>query len=158
MSDCLVSGRQLAGAALLPGRRDYSRMFGGGGGMDPRKMQQMMKQMGVDFDELDATEVIIRLESGEELYFDDADVTNIEAQGQTTYQVVGEPTKRETGAGDATAMADAGDESEAGGESGGIPEADVEIVAQRTGVSEDEAREALEDVDGDLAAAVDSLE
>jgi nascent polypeptide-associated complex subunit alpha len=134
-------------------------MFGGGGGMDPRKMQQMMQQMGVDFEDLDATEVVIRLEGGEELYFDDVEVTNIEAQGQTTYQVVGEPTRRDgdggTDAGGAEATSDDTDDD---GDAGGIPDADVEIVAQRTGASEDAAREALESVDGDLAAAVDELE
>ena len=30
-------------------------MFGGGGGgLDPRKMQKMMEQMGIDIDEIDA--------------------------------------------------------------------------------------------------------
>jgi len=39
-----------------------------------------------------------------------------------------------------------------------IPDSDVEIVAARTGVSDEDARAALEAVDGDLAAAVDRLE
>jgi nascent polypeptide-associated complex subunit alpha len=128
-------------------------MFGGGGGMDPRKMQQMMEQMGLDFEELDATEVIIRLEGGEELYFDDVDVTNMEAQGQTTYQVVGEPTRREGGDGGASEAS-----ADEGGDGGAIPDADVEIVSQRTGAGEAAAREALEAADGDLAAAVEKLE
>jgi nascent polypeptide-associated complex subunit alpha len=126
-------------------------MVGGGGGMDPRKMQQMMEQMGVDFEELDATEVVIRLEGGEELYFDDADVTNIEAPGQTTYQVVGEPTQREGEGADEAASDD-------GGAGSAIPDADVEIVAQRSGASEEAAREALEAEDGDLGKAIERLE
>ncbi|PSP77132.1 nascent polypeptide-associated complex protein [Halobacteriales archaeon QS_1_68_20] len=124
-------------------------MFGGGGGLDPRKMQQMMEQMGVDFDELDATEVLVRMEDGEELYFDGPEVNRIEAQGQTTYQVVGEPERRESAAGEAT------DEGAAGSD---VPEEDVEIVAQRTGASDEAAREALEETGGDLAAAVERLE
>lgn len=124
-------------------------MFGGGGGLDPRKMQQMMEQMGVDFDELDATEVVVRLADGEELYFDAPDVNRIEAQGQTTYQVVGDAETRESTAGEA---------DESGGSDAAIPDSDVEIVAGRTGASEDEAREALEETDGDLAAAVEKLE
>jgi len=126
--------------------------------MDPRKMQQMMEQMGLDFEELDATEVVIRLEGGEELYFDDVDVTNMEAQGQTTYQVVGEPTRREAGAGEGGADGGGGEDGSEGDGGGAIPDADVEIVAQRTGAGEDAAREALEAADGDLAAAVDRLE
>jgi nascent polypeptide-associated complex subunit alpha len=129
-------------------------MFGGGGGMNPRKMQQMMEQMGVDFDELDATEVVVRLDDGSELHFDAPDVNRISAQGQETYQVVGEPEERESTAGGDAGADDGGstdDEPE-------IPEADVEIVAQRTGASEATAREALEETDGDLAAAVERLE
>jgi nascent polypeptide-associated complex subunit alpha len=138
-------------------------MFGGGGGMNPRKMQQMMEQMGVDFDELDAAEVVIRLGDGTELHFDDADVNRISAQGQETYQVVGEPEERdaagELAAGDADETADEAATDEGGADDGGtIPDADVEIVAQRTGVDEAAAREALAAEDGDLAAAVDRLE
>ncbi|MGM0592265.1 MAG: NAC domain-containing protein, partial [Halobacteriota archaeon] len=62
-------------------------MFGGGG-MNPRKMKQMMKQMGIDLDEIEAEEVVIRLED-EELVFTDAQVAVMDAQGQQTYQVVG---------------------------------------------------------------------
>jgi len=136
-------------------------MFGGGGGgLDPRKMKQMMKQMGIDVDELDAEEVIIRKSDGEELYFDDPDITVMDARGQETYQVVGEAQSRESGsasaADGASAVESAGD-ADSGGDAG-IPDEDVEIVAQRTGTSEDEAREALEDTDGDLATAIQHLE
>ncbi len=121
-------------------------MFGGGGGLNPRKMEQMMKQMGIDVDEIDAEEVIIRTPE-HDLVFTDADVTKMDARGQATYQIIGEPEERERGS--EPASADAGSV---------IPDADVEIVAARTGVSEDKARETLEAVDGDLAAAVERLE
>ncbi len=128
-------------------------MFGGGGGgLNPRKMEQMMKQMGIDVDELDAEEVIIRT-AETELVFTNPDVTKMDARGQETYQVIGSPEERERGAGEADADAEA--EADAGAE---IPDDDVEIVAMRTGASEDEAREALEANDGDLAAAVEELE
>jgi nascent polypeptide-associated complex subunit alpha len=131
-------------------------MFGGGGGgLDPRKMQQMMKQMGIDVDELDAEEVVITKSDGEQLVFDDPDITVMDARGQETYQVVGEPESREAGSGRASAV-----ESGESGDSGAseIPDADVEIVAQRASATEDDAREALEATDGDLAAAVERLE
>ncbi|MBP1987289.1 nascent polypeptide-associated complex protein [Halolamina salifodinae] len=128
-------------------------MFGGGG-LNPRKMQQMMKQMGIDVEELDAEEVIIRT-ADEELYFDGAQVTKMDAQGQETYQIVGEPNVRETGEAEAIEAGEA--ESEEADE-GGIPDADVEIVAQRAGVTESTARAVLEENDGDLAAAVSQLE
>jgi len=128
-------------------------MFGpGGGGLDSRKMQQMMEQMGIDITEIDAEEVIIRT-AEEELVFRDADVQRMDAQGQQTYQIVGEPDIQDRGASDTGGAGDAG----AGG-AVDVPDADVEIVAQRTGVSESKARDALEAVDGDLAAAVERLE
>jgi nascent polypeptide-associated complex subunit alpha len=132
-------------------------MFGGGGGgMNPQKMQQMMEQMGIDVDELDAEEVIIRT-ADEELYFSNAQVTKMDARGQETYQVVGSPDTREKGSGDAGAI-ESGDGDSESGDDGGIPDDDVELVAMRAGVGEGQAREALEANDGDLAAAVSQLE
>ena len=128
-------------------------MFGGGG-MNPRKMQQMMEQMGIDVTELDAEEVVIRT-GDEELVFSDAQVTRMDAQGQQTYQVVGDPESRDP---EATALAggdaDAGDESD----DGGIPDDDVALVAENAGVDAETAREALAETDGDLAAAIARLE
>ncbi|MDS0292916.1 nascent polypeptide-associated complex protein [Halogeometricum luteum] len=140
-------------------------MFGGGG-MNPRKMKQMMKQMGIDVTELDAEEVVIRT-ADEELVFSDAQVTRMDAQGQETYQIVGQPESRELGSGgaagaasvesggddDALAVEPTDDDGEAE-----IPESDVELVAQRAGVPKGDAREALEAENGDLAAAISRLE
>ena len=136
--------------------------------MNPRKLQQMMEQMGIDLDELDAEEVVIRT-ADEELVFTDAQVTRMDAQGQQTYQVVGDPEVRERGA---AASGDAGADADAGGDASGdagadadadagadaIPDSDVAIVAERAGVSEADAREALAEADGDLAAAIARFE
>ncbi|QSG16155.1 Transcription factor homologous to NACalpha-BTF3 [Halapricum desulfuricans] len=111
----------------------------------------MMEQMGIDMEDIDAEEVIIR--TGEEkLVFTDAEVQLMEAQGQKTYQVVGDPESQPLDGGDSA------DEASADDAGGAFDAQDVEIVAQRGGVSEDEAREALEANDGDLAAAVADLE
>jgi nascent polypeptide-associated complex subunit alpha len=123
-------------------------MFGGGGGgLDPRKMQQMMKQMGIDIDELDAEEVIIKT-ADKELVFDNPDVQRMDAQGQETYNVVGSPTTHEGGA----TTDDSEDESD-----DGIPQEDIETVADQAGVSEEEAREALEAVGGMPLDAIERL-
>lgn len=139
--------------------------------MDPRKMEQMMKQMGIDMDELDAESVVIVTED-EELVFDAPQVTKMDAQGQETYQIVGSPDTHQV-AGDDDATLDAGDDAtlesgddDATPESGGddattadaIPDDDVELVAQRAGVPPSQARETLAEVDGDLAAAISELE
>ncbi len=111
---------------MFPGMR--------GGGLDPRKMQQMMKQMGIETQEFDKVEeVIIKLED-KELYFTNPDVTLMDIKGQKTYQVIGEPEelKREF---------EPDDE-------------DVELVMDQSGCSNEEAIEALKESDGDIADAI----
>lgn len=127
-----------------------SRMFGGGG-MNPRKMQKMMEQMGIDLEELDAEAVVITLESGEDLVFEDPDVTRMDARGQQTYQIVGEPVTQDQ-------PEPASTDDSGASESDGIPADDVELVMQRAGVDEETARDALEEADGDLASAISQLE
>jgi nascent polypeptide-associated complex subunit alpha len=128
--------------------------------MNPRKMKQMMEQMGIEVTELDAEEVVIRT-ADEELVFSDAQVTRMDAQGQQTYQIVGDPESREpetpgvTAADDGAAEA-SGDASD--GDDSGVPDDDVALVAERAAVGADAAREALDATDGDLAAAIARLE
>jgi len=135
--------------------------------MNPRKMKQMMKQMGIDVEELDAERVVIETTDGDDLVFDGAQVTKMDAQGQETYQIVGSPDAvADAGAGGATAVEgdeadepaldDAGDADD-GGEDG-IPEEDVKLVAQQAGVSKEAAREALEAANGEPARAISDLQ
>ena len=124
-------------------------MFGGGG-MNPRKMKQMMEQMGIDVEELDAERVVVETTDGD-LVFESPQVTRMDAQGQQTYQIVGEPAEV-ADAGGATPV-EAADEA-----TGGIPDEDIALVAERAGVPESQARETLEALDGDLAAAIADLE
>jgi nascent polypeptide-associated complex subunit alpha len=132
-------------------------MFGGGGGgLNSRKMKQMMEQMGIDIEEIDAQEVVITTPDGK-LVFTDAEVQKMDAQGQETYQVVGSPELQEADALEADADEDAEEATEAADDAG-VPDEDIELVAQRTGASEEVAREALEATGGDLAAAVERLE
>ena len=120
--------------------------------MNPRKMRQMMDQMGIDVTEIDAEEVIIRTDDTEYV-FHDADVQRMDAQGQQTYQIVGEPDERPRGDED---DANTGGDTDAD-DGADVADQDVEIVAQRAGVPESEAREALAET-GDLAAAVQRLQ
>ncbi|TQQ79455.1 nascent polypeptide-associated complex protein [Halonotius roseus] len=136
-------------------------MFGGGG-MNPRKMQQMMEQMGIDVTEIDAESVTITTSDGDQLVFDAPEITRMDAQGTQTYQIVGEPTQQEAAgaagaveSGDADA-ADGSDASDDGDDE--IPESDIKLVASQTGVSPSEAREALEAEGGEPAAAISRLE
>jgi len=131
--------------------------------MNPRKMKQMMKQMGIDVEELDAERVVIETADGDDLVFDGAQVTKMDAQGQETYQIVGSPDAvADAGAGggatavggDADDLAlDDGDDADEG-----IPEEDVRLVAEQAGVSKADAREALEAANGEPARAISNLQ
>lgn len=129
--------------------------------MNPRKMKQMMKQMGIDVEELDAERVVIETADGDDLVFDGAQVTKMDAQGQETYQIVGSPdTVADAGAGGASAVE--GDDDPAlddGGDADDeIPEEDVRLVAEQAGVSKSDAREALEAANGEPARAISDLQ
>lgn len=116
-------------------------MFPGmGGRVDPRAMNQMMKRLGIDIKEIpNVQEVIIRT-TAQELVFSKPDVTLMTAQGQRTYQVVGEPAIKAR-----TATVEIRDE-------------DVRLVAEQTGRPIEEARKALEETRGDLAEAIVRLQ
>ena len=106
---------------MIPGMR----------GMSPKKLQQMMKQMGIDVEQLENVQKVIIQLSDKELVFEDVAVTVMKAQGTKTYQISGEPTERAR-----------------------INEEDVNLVTEQAGVSENDAREALMASDGDLAEAI----
>lgn len=108
-------------------------MIPGMGGMNPRQMQRLMQQMGIKSEEIESTRVIIEKE-GERLVIDKPQVTLIEMQGQKSYQIIGE----------------ARAESLVGGD-------DVKLVAEQAGVSEAEAKKALEEAKGDIAEAIMKL-
>jgi len=131
-------------------------MFGGGG-MNPRKMKQMMKQMGIDVDELDAERVVIET-ADDDLVFEQPQVTRMDAQGQQTYQIVGEPEAVANAGVSGEAGVIEADEADAAAATDAIPDEDVTLVAERAGVPASRARETLEAHDGDLAAAIAELE
>lgn len=111
-------------------------------GMNKKQMKQMerqMRKMGMKMEDLpDAIEVIIRFED-KELIIDNPNVSLMNVMGQETYQIDGKA--REV-------------ELEYKIE---IPDEDIEMVANSANVSQDEAREALEECKGDLAEAIMKL-
>jgi nascent polypeptide-associated complex subunit alpha len=102
-----------------------------------RRARRMMKQMGLKMDELSDIERVILQGPRREIVIEGPAVTVINVQGQRMYQVAGGTVTEET--------------LEKKLE---IPEEDVLLVAQQTGVSMERARTALEDADGDLARAI----
>ncbi len=96
-------------------------------------MSKMMKQMGMDMDEIDADKVTIEV-GDKKLVFENPSLSKIEAQGQEIFQLQGDYSEEQS-----------------------VSEEDVELVMQKTEASEEEAKEALEDND-DVAGAVMQLQ
>ena len=94
----------------------------------------MMKQMGIDINEVENVEEVIIRTSDKDIIFKDAQVTIMDAKGTKTYQVVGTPEEV------ARELA--------------IPEEDVKLVVEQTSSSEEDARNALKESNGDIAAAI----
>jgi nascent polypeptide-associated complex subunit alpha len=100
-------------------------------GMDPKKMQALMRQMGIKSEEISATKVIIETDSGESLIIENPQVTQITMQGQKSFQIAGDVRKETKASSD-----------------------DIKMVMEKTGCSEDAAKEALEKSGGDIAEAI----
>ncbi|HID43924.1 MAG TPA: nascent polypeptide-associated complex protein [Archaeoglobaceae archaeon] len=101
--------------------------------LNPKQMRKMMKQMGINMEEIDAEEVIIRTHD-EELIFKNPSISKIVAKGVETFQIIGnyEVVQREVE----------------------VSEDDVKLVMEQAGVSEDVARKALKEARGDMAEAL----
>ena len=104
-------------------------------GMNAKKMQGMMKKMGISQEQLRVNRVVFEMDDGN-LVIDEPSITRIMMQGQESYQVVGE------------AVEEAAE---------GFSDEDVAIVVEKSGKSVEEVKEALEKSDGDLASAIMSL-
>ncbi len=110
-------------------------MLPGMGKIDPKKMQAMMRQMGINQEDIEASRVIIEKPDGK-IIIESPSVQKITMQGQTSFQISGEI-------------------SEQSNEK--FSEQDVKLVAEKTSSSKDKAREALEESNGNIAEAIIKL-
>ena len=122
-----------------------------GGRMNERQMRMMMKRAGINTEEIsEVEEVLIRTRTKEYL-FKKAEVSVINAQGQTIYQVIGKPEVFKKG--ECPSVSKSIDSK-----SGPIiSDEDIELVAEKAGVNSEEARKALEECDGQPAEAIIKL-
>lgn len=115
-------------------------------------MKALMKQMGIEQEELrDVVEVVIRTRS-KELVFRQPQVTEVRAQGVRTYQVVGKPEERAPGA--ATPASAPGKPAAPAPEPSEFPEEDVKLVMNQAGSSRAKALDALRRAEGSPAEAI----
>jgi nascent polypeptide-associated complex subunit alpha len=97
-------------------------------GLNPKKMQQVMKQMGMSQEEINASRVIIEKENGR-LIIENPSVIKINMQGQDTFQISGE------------ILEESSDEE------------DIKTIIEKTNCTEERARETLNET-ADLAEAI----
>lgn len=119
--------------------------------MDSRRARRMMKQMGMNMNELGDIKRVILQSDKREIIIEGPQVTSINVQGTKMYQIAG---GREIEGKPSTATA-AAEPEEAPPE---IPEEDILLVAQQANVSIEVAKRALEDSEGDLAQAIIKLQ
>ena len=115
------------------------------GKLNPRmlkKMQKMMKDFGMETEDLNVKRVIFVFED-EEWIFDEPKVQVMDVLGIKTYSITGKPEKIKR------------EKEEVKVE---ITEEDVELVAEQCNVSKEEARKALEECNGDIAEAIVKLQ
>ena len=99
--------------------------------LNPKQMEKVAKQLGMKMEQIDAEQVIIKLQAGGEIIIDNPQVSKINLMGQDTFQITGDITEKDS------------DESED----------DVDIVADKAGVSHDEAKRVLDETN-DIAEAI----
>src|SRR3989337_2352875 len=100
--------------------------------IDPKKMQAMMKQMGISQEDIPSSKVIIEKGDGGKITISNPTVAKIKAQGQESFQITGEVSE----------------EAEQG-----FLEKDIKTIMGQTGCTEKKAKAALEKT-GDLAEAI----
>jgi len=101
--------------------------------INPRQLEKMARSMGMKMDQVMAEEVIIRTPD-KDIIIQNPQVSKVKMMGQETWQITGEETERSR-------------EPE-------TTEDDIRMVMDQTGASEDDARAALKETSGDLAAAI----
>ncbi|MFH1053306.1 MAG: nascent polypeptide-associated complex protein [Candidatus Woesearchaeota archaeon] len=104
-------------------------------GVNPKMMKQAMKKMGMQQVDIDATQVIIKTPE-KNLVIDNPEVAKVTAMGQETFQISGEVREESVSS------------------EPDISEDDIQTVMDQTNCSEQEAKDAIEKSEGDLAQAI----
>jgi len=102
-------------------------------GMDPKKMQQMMKQLGMKVDNVSASQVIIKTDEGD-IIVDEPQVIKTTMKGQVMFQVSGNVKEKS------------------------FSDEDVKLIMEQTGVDDEKKiKELLQQNNGDVAKTIMQL-
>jgi len=113
--------------------------------LSPREMRRLMKRMGLNLEELSGvSRVIVEFDNGKKLVAESPIAYLIRGKDQTMLQVIG-------------SFEEVREEKESI-EAVEINEEDVQLVAAQTGVSLEEAKQALTQTNGDIAQAIMLIE
>jgi nascent polypeptide-associated complex subunit alpha len=100
-------------------------------GINPKQMQAMMKQMGINQQEIPSSRVIIEKEDGGKIVINNPSVMKIKMSGQESFQISGDISEKEEK----------------------FSEEDIKVVMEKTNRSKEEVLAVLEKT-GDLAEAI----
>ncbi len=120
-------------------------------GMSPRAIARMMKQMGIEQQDIAGVKEVIFRFADKEWVVSDPQVSLVKQAGSESFQVSG--TKLERGL-TTSGSAESGDAVQEPVKEIEIPMEDAALVAAQTGVDIEVAKEALRETQGDLAAAI----
>jgi nascent polypeptide-associated complex subunit alpha len=98
--------------------------------ISPKQMEHMMRQLGVQMENIDAEEVVIKT-SGKDIVIKNPEVAKIKAMGKESFQISGDISERTK-----------------------ISDDDINLVAEQTGASREEAEKALNETGGIAEAIV----
>ena len=102
-------------------------------GMDPTKMDKLLKQLGITAEEIEAKEVIIKTPSGE-VKIEEPQVIKTKIKGQIIFQVTGKVSEEP------------------------FSQEDIKIIKEETGIEDEELiKEALRATNGDIVEAIVKL-
>jgi nascent polypeptide-associated complex subunit alpha len=103
--------------------------------MDNRQTRRAMERLGINMKEIPGVQEVIIKTTDKEMHIKDASVSEVVAQGQRIFQVMGEVEEVEV-------------EKEA------FNEEDILLVQQQANVTREKAMAALEESDGEVARAI----
>jgi nascent polypeptide-associated complex subunit alpha len=99
--------------------------------INPKQLEKMARQMGMQMETIDATEVIIKSPKGN-IIIKNPQVSKVCMGSTETFQVMGEVVK----------------------EANLASEEDIELIVAKTGLSEEKAAELLKETKGDVVLAI----
>ena len=103
--------------------------------MDNRNARRMMDRMGINMKEIPNVQEVVIKTADKEMHITNASVSEINAQGQRVFQVMGEVEEAEV-------------------ERKAFNDEDILLVQQQTGATKERAVAALNETDGEVARAI----